>query len=341
MNEKLHIEVIIPYFPQNNMSDYAIEQFDLATNEIVEIFNTEIFDFEYLLPKSKLEFKKSGNFNVTEYYLFHFLKNLELYFKDECFIISLDTELDIKQYHDLRNFTVEDRARYDSSRLKSFIAGHFQAIVYEIIFSANIARPGCISVFEGGVYINNTKFQDTYGFSHLLQAACDTSLKIKYPEICFYDTKTIRQWIKDNGISFFYSEKPNNKLSIAIYCLTYVCSFDLNSAENLIYSMIALEALYTKGNSNITEQLNEKIQIYLGPLNEYKKSIKNMYSLRSRFLHGDLPIKPIFFYNNTTDLDYEDEIYDALLISTRILIRTVQKMIIENRTELDFEFKLK
>jgi len=340
MNEKLDIEVIIPYSYFPYRADYSLENFNITLNEIEDIFNNEVFDFGDLLPKSKLVFKNILNFYYSTHYKYLLIKDWGA--SNYCFVISLKTELNVKHYHDSSNFTDAERKRYKSSLLKIFISDYFIAIIYELVLSANIARPGCFSVYKGAVFINDQKIEDTYSFSGVLGDAYDTLLKIRYPQICFLEIGIIRKWIKDNNINFLDSEKPANKLSTAIYCLTYVCSDDLSSAENLIYCMIALEALYTKSHDNITEQLNSKIQIYLGEINDYKKIIKNMYAIRSRFLHGDMPIKPIFLYGNTvTESDYEDEIYDALLISTRILIRTIQKMIIENRTELDFEYKLK
>ena len=90
------------------------------------------------------------------------------------------------------------------------------------------------------------------------------------------------------------------------------------------------------------EQVNEKVQLVLGEITEFKKSIKNMYNFRSRLVHGDLDIPSIIGenYQDQRIERYDVELYHSALLSLAILVSTFQWMIENNQTELIFENRL-
>lgn len=339
MKKIQHIEAIIPLINKGNLFNYPALQQDIALKELIEIFENELFDFGSLFSHKKINSALLNQSDLGEK-LFYFIKNLDI-IDDSILVLSFDIEL-FTRYNKVLKIDGHDIKNSDNrniSLIKSFIADDFMDLIYESFLHINIARPASLSAQKGVILIDEMRWEDTYEFTFPVWEAYDYKYGPKYPEIFFYETNKIRKGIKNLGISFY--NETYSKLSIAINCLTYVLSPDLSDPERLVYTLIGIEALYTKSNTNITEQLNEKIQLYLGQLNDYKKIIKNMYEIRSRFLHGDLQIKPYFLYNNTSDQKVEDDIYDSLLVSTRILISTIQKMINENRTELEFKYALK
>lgn len=340
MKEEINVEVVIPFAGKGLFFDFPTEQMDLALEDIKDAITSDFFDIGKLLTKIKLQFRLGDKIEANKY-KFYFLNGN--FYDDNFFIISVITELELKHYQTLLvdndKKTMENHNRYDNDLSKFFIADHLGDIIYELVFLTNIARPGSLTIWEGVVLINGIKYGTTRPIFNFLSDAYEKSIKLKYPYFRFYQLNGIRTWLKSNNISFY--SKPESKIAVAINCITYIFSYELTNAERLIYSLIGLEALYTKGNNNITEQLNEKIQVYLGSLIDYKRILKDMYSIRSRFLHGDLPIKPFFLFDNTGENDYEDEIYEALLISSSVLIRTIQKMIEEDRKEINFKYVIK
>lgn len=332
--EKLFIQAIIPYMPIGSMTeDYFVKQYNAAIKELKTICDSEQFEISYL---NRVKF----NFNMYDYnkeslilkYLFCF-KDFHSVITDPYFVISIEADLDTEKCIIIKGEEEEN----NPESAKYFIADNFAESLYKLFFTLNIAKPGCITIRQGIVVIDGKKYKDIDGFYPLLQDAYNYSLKLNYPE-CFYEFSEIYNLLNEIGYDFYNTSQY--KLEIAINCLTYILSSDVNNFERLLYSMIGLEALYTKGNTNILEQLNDKIQIYLGQLTDYKKIIKDMYALRSRYLHGDMPIKPFFLYDNTSDNNDEDKIYNALSISSMLLIRTIQKMLIDRKKELNFEYKL-
>jgi hypothetical protein len=326
MTEKICIQGIIPYF-QNY---YLINQFDNAINEIKNVFNSEQFEIPYL-DKVKFKFNQSDESDIILKHKYLFKEHIPL--NSSCFIISFEADLDTTKCIVYKEKNKEN----DIESAKFFIANSFAETIYKLFFISNIAKPGCITIYQGIVIFNDKKYHDIDGIYPFLEDAYSQSLKLKYQE-CFYKFSDIYNLIEDIGYDFY--NEPENQLTIAINCLTYILSFELNNFERLMYCMIGLEAIYTKGNVGILEQLNDKIQIYLGQLIDYKKIIKEMYSIRSRYLHGDTPIRPYFVYGNTNETIYEKNIYDALSISSILLIRTIQKMLLEGKTELNFKYKL-
>jgi hypothetical protein len=339
MKINLNFKAIVPCNGTND--DYApdIEQYNLTINEMNEIFGKELFDFESLKIQKKINFKVCDKSNQPNYLLFFFGKPYSTV--DKYFTFSFEVELDVESEQVLKIDHVPylDKNTNDLSMVKILIAWRLREIIYEISLCANIARPNSLGIFEGLILLDESNYMLTDSLLPMDNEEYELSPKFKYPNLSTYSIEEIRRSFCNNNISL--NDYKSDDLSKAINCLTYIYSPESSDPEKLIYCLIALESIYTKGNINVSEQLDEKIQIYLGPLNEFKKTIKEIYALRSRFLHGDLTIKPQFLYSNTDGKDYDDSIYDSLLIAIKILTATIQKMLFENRTHLDFKYVLK
>jgi hypothetical protein len=101
--------------------------------------------------------------------------------------------------------------------------------------------------------------------------------------------------------------------------------------------MMALEHLYTEGRNLIADQLDKKIQIFLGEMNSYKKQIKKMYDIRSSYFHGSIPLPPIHKADHFDELpDFERELDKADNLSLLLIIATLQKMYKENLVNIQF-----
>ena len=107
---------------------------------------------------------------------------------------------------------------------------------------------------------------------------------------------------------------------------------------DLLWSLIGIEALYCSGKEGLSEQIFTKTQIFLGEIIDYKKKLKQMYDFRSRLIHGDLNIPPNHFYDD--DNPFRDQLFDSTVFAVAILTATLQKMVYENKKELNFKYKL-
>lgn len=163
--------------------------------------------------------------------------------------------------------------------------------------------------------------------------------KRQYPPIEYIELKPFYSWIIENHLLF--PMHPKNSYQKAINNLSYVHGED-NEISRFIYQMRILEGIYTKENNNqITEQLNTKIPLFLGSIQAFKKQIKEMYDIRSKFLHGTSVAVP-FHKTHQVDFDYLSSFDHAVAVasSTSILlaISTLQKMYLNDFVELDFNY---
>ena len=110
----------------------------------------------------------------------------------------------------------------------------------------------------------------------------------------------------------------------------------------LVWNAHALESLYGKPKYQISKTLWRRISLFLElPDNEqeyFTNRFREFYSLRSRFVHGELDIShPL--ENNVLDhriFDKEGYILDNVGFSFCIIIATLQKMIKSDLKTLKF-----
>jgi hypothetical protein len=119
---------------------------------------------------------------------------------------------------------------------------------------------------------------------------------------------------------------------------------DLSSTSSidLVWILLGLEALYSKGNVGLKEQLLGKTEALLGPRTENKKAFGTVYDFRSRFLHGDVDL-PLRFTEFDAVQKYEDfhvELSRNEHLALAVLLSTLQWMVSRNATELVFEYCL-
>jgi hypothetical protein len=100
--------------------------------------------------------------------------------------------------------------------------------------------------------------------------------------------------------------------------------------------------MYTEGKDRIEHQLKIKIQCYLGKMETIKKEISRMYSFRSDFVHGTSNLVPFHKreYENEVQSKFDKGFYNTDAFSLLLIISTLQKMYLENLTDLKFKIPL-
>lgn len=331
--ERLRIEILLTEFPDlrgdkvsRELKDKAIEDIKLVVKKLhVKFYDKTLpikLDLYAELPKKLLKFSdKFSRLKKEQFLLFTCSTNIDYN------SISVDYELD--GYSQLE--TAKGIARME-------LQDEFKKEIDKLFIFSQISAPGIVCLSNGIIIINN-EFKETYDvFSHAIKEAYENMIDRSYPKISFIPLHIIYAQTKKDEIEF--RQTPTCSIEKAMNCLSHVLKPKIDTEERLMYSMIGLETIYITGEQNIQSQLNEKIQLFLGELKSYKKTIKDMYNSRSKFFHGEYHLKPYHFRDTYFDFELDeidDKLFDAFSFSTMILVITIQKMIIESKKELVYK----
>jgi hypothetical protein len=339
---KINVEVLFPMAPDITFGEryeYPFEEKFKLINELQQLCYNTLFGLDDFF---KTPFFVNIEDKIPDEYYWHFVDHgpigkLVSTFNEKVLKFSFNTDFDYNKVKGYEVFSDKETVETSEAIVLSLLSSEIKEKIFGLILATQIAKPGSLHLRKGVILVNGKKHMDIHG-TPLLRDAYSYSKKINYPPIYFLSLQDIYAWLINNDL--LLKNEPTSKLQIALNAFTFLFGKDLSPEIELVYTCMALEALYTKGNSNITEQLNDKIQIYLGQIFEYQRSIRKMYDFRSKFLHGILPIKPVFD-NSSIWPEHEVGIGDASYLSTMVLIATFQKMFMEDRTSLDFEYILK
>jgi len=113
----------------------------------------------------------------------------------------------------------------------------------------------------------------------------------------------------------------------------YVSSFNLalrrDHYEILLYSIMGLERLYTKGKNGTTHQLKQRLPVVFNHITA--KDIENIYNLRSKFAHGNISL--IDEYITAEDWQLSQKALVLLLLSIRELVKN-------DATKINFQIEI-
>ena len=118
----------------------------------------------------------------------------------------------------------------------------------------------------------------------------------------------------------------------ALVALSYVLNRKYH--EVLMYSIIGLESIFLSPNDKGISYLLQNRITHLFP-NIEKKSIQEMYKLRSKFVHGDMPIG--IFYSPCDQMENDENYKKYALISLTLLIESIRILIAHNAAEIEFQ----
>lgn len=223
-------------------------------------------------------------------------------------------------------------AKYDA-------AVDFKKFICDFVIATNLARPGSLHCKKGPIIVNAGHIHDVLefdgqSFSHAVAYADE----ITWPTFLELSIKQVWEWFsKVKGLENGVLHGPSGR---ALTAVSYLLRE--NTALDLVWALLGLEALYSKSNVALTEQLIEKSKIFLGTPTSNKKLFGRMYDFRSRLLHGniDFPIEYCEYDALDEVRNYSSESYDAALLAKAVLIATLQKMVQLDLYELNFKYAL-
>ena len=199
--------------------------------------------------------------------------------------------------------------------------------IYDLIVVTNIARIGSMNVPKGWVEEDQVAYptDNMYGAS-AFRTVLDYSEQIGWPQLNTLPVSKVWGWaMQQEGFLRGFGGGPTGR---ALNAFTHLFGHGGDVAAHLFWSLVGIEAVYTKGQGFLQEQVKEKSQILLGKQEAHKKKIGRMYDFRSRFVHGDLD----FSGRHRLDESYEErrtrlnELYETIWFSEAILIATLQTL---------------
>lgn len=215
--------------------------------------------------------------------------------------------------------------------------------INSLLLLCNILRPGSLSADIGYAFVRHQlSGRMTAFFAEDLFSGIQSAQQLGWPR---FSKPTILQgwnWLRTSdalvdGIGV-------GRLGRALAAVSHLTSPDLRetSSIRLVWILLGLEALYSRGNIGLKEQLLGKSEALLGPRTENKRAFGNVYDFRSRLLHGDVDL-PLRFTEFDAVQKYEDYHHDLWRnegLALAVLLATLQWMVVANAMELNFEYAL-
>lgn len=175
-------------------------------------------------------------------------------------------------------------------------------------------------------YIEGKLFNKDLCFTHPMQNDAYRS----HPEI-FASTLSLQKtfdWLVAKTDSFHSKEKPISSIS----ALSYILNRDIR--ETLVYSSIGLEGIYVPEARNERQRLKQRIQLVF-PQIATEDIINRMYTLRSKFVHGEYSMGVYPLMDPMPDAE-EQEVEQVAQFSIAILIESIRLLIAHDATSMKF-----
>lgn len=226
-----------------------------------------------------------------------------------------------------------------STEIESVLASY----VHRIIVAANIAHVGSLASNKS-VVVSKNRLSDIEATSNAqsLEEATEYALSIGWPSIKTLKISEVWEWASaQKGFMEGFGGGPTGRALNALTHLLRPVGI-IDEGTELFWSLVGIEALYTKGSSGIQEQVREKSQLLLGPQDSYKKEITRMYDLRSRFVHGDLnfsgahPSEAIGEYAH----EQNQQLIKSVNLARAMLVSTLQILVTNGWTEPRFYYQV-
>lgn len=209
---------------------------------------------------------------------------------------------------------------------------------FEDEYEENIKR--CILAIVMSILLANPKldigcaFTDTYVNDRFYKNEIFINTPIQnnavheFPELFSAEMKVskVMEWIKK--YTNLYDTSLNTP--IAFLSLTYVLNRHYH--ESLLYSIIGLESIFVPESKGHSFLLQKRINYLFSDV--AKGKIKDMYNLRSKFVHGEFemgacPLLIEIIFN-------EDAIKDTVFLATALLLESLRILVLHDATEIKF-----
>lgn len=238
----------------------------------------------------------------------------------------------------------------DNLAYSNHLIGTLADLFTLFLLMMNIARPG--GVYAGGWFITVNRKQKNEWYHRLNKvngANVDWLLwgvnSNENSNIKDLDILQTWRWFIEN-IPLMYG-KIQTPVSRALHVYSKLLEKSSSTSEELqlLWSMIGLEAVFTDESINeesLSSQIVSKSKLLFDDMVNSKK-IKNMYKIRSKFIHGKLNstilIEDVFEEEKIMDR-YNFPIADAAKLATTLLLSALQHFISNGWNDIKFDRKI-
>lgn len=221
-----------------------------------------------------------------------------------------------------------------------WIKSIFHKRVFDLIIVANIARVGSIDLHRGAIFQDGKLVEQMKSINpSTLSEAFLYAMSKQWPPLHSLAFIDVWKWaVKQQG---FLEGFGGGRVSRAMNALTHVFGSDtFLGTDALFWAIMGIEAIYTNGEESITKQIRDKVWLFLGQQESFKKDITAMYRVRSKFIHGasDVSGRMVLY-------DYDPELvkgildsYDAERLAMAILVATLQELIRRGWDSINFSY---
>jgi hypothetical protein len=193
----------------------------------------------------------------------------------------------------------------------------------DLLLALDIAMPGMFGLHSGYVFQNDVLYQQLPRMRTSLEEAVMLAQHMKWPRIEWLPVQSVWTWLsREDGFTDRFSTSRLGRALCAFSFLMTERPWAGTYISDLIWSMVGLEALYGRGNLDMTNQIVEKTQLFLGPQKDFKADVKKMYHYRSRLLHGDLDFASA--HSGSSDDEFMNESSRASSVASAIFVATLQ-----------------
>jgi hypothetical protein len=227
---------------------------------------------------------------------------------------------------------------------KAIAAKKIEKISNDLLLAINIAKCGLITTSKGIVLYDSTSTSSHINGTHnLFFEAQKKANEVGWPPTFELELKKVWNWL--TSFDFFHQGIGEGSIGRAISALTYLLKDEFIEAIesinlDMIWILIGLEALYGRDNVGLKNQIIEKSRAFFGEPIKYKKVFGKSYDLRSRVIHGDIDL-PFRYCAYETHRKYENlssDLRDARMAALSLLLSTIQKLITEEKRQLNFKY---
>jgi len=178
------------------------------------------------------------------------------------------------------------------------------------------------------------------GFSPRIQnclgPAVQTARSIGWPPLKNLELRQVYDWARrlpgwGRGVS------GNNVDTAFAALMSVLCLEPGEPVLALVWALVGLEALYTSANMRTRKQMLDGAEGLLGRCSANRSLFSAMYRVRSRFLHGGLPVA--YTYRDTDLDEYADSMFRALMqsreLATALLLASLHELIDRGWTSME------
>lgn len=208
------------------------------------------------------------------------------------------------------------------------IASHeFEKGCYDLVMASNLALPGSLETGAGVLFVNGKFARSTKTLISDFYHDIEECKRRGWPTFVELKLDAVIAWILSHH---YHRSMGLTPVGRAYNSYTYSFSEPGRSDYmRLFWALMGVESLYGSGTGSIMHQVSERSQVLLGERRSFKKEFKEMYSVRSSFVHGSAPFPSRHFPYDALP-EYEDfakKVWNATTLAESMLVASLQELI--------------